>query len=286
MPWLSGLDSAIDVSRHPPPEDVVLATSVDTDDRPHPMAVRQLTRPVAVLARWHSAMNRSTSHIVASPAFAPGVPSVGHGPFPDAAHAPASASARMSDGSPGCLVLGRRRRDKALCTDAHHRSEERRHQFLATSVHGNDVARAYGHRTARSNDATTGEQFLALSRRQEVRLVFDGENGRSGWHQRHRGITAGDVDHRGENAGSHEAMMLGQVIPEGQHDFHLAGRHPPKGSADRPHQGQTVKALADGGLEVRIFRIECWHRPLSSHAFNSPSAQRIGFYPSCAAHGG
>ena len=107
----------------------------------------------------------------------------------------------MSDGLAVCLGLGRRRRDKALCTDAHHRSEECRHQCLATSVHGNDVARAYCHGTARSDDATTGEQFLALSRRQEVRLVFDGENGRSGWHQRHRGVNAGDVDHRGENGG-------------------------------------------------------------------------------------
>src|SRR5207244_8295261 len=53
--------------------------------------------------------------------------------------------------------------------------------------------------------------------------------------------------------------MLSQVIAAGQRDFHFAGRHPPKDSADRPHQGQTVKTIADGGLEVRILRIECWH---------------------------
>ena len=85
----------------------------------------------------------------------------------------------MSDGLVVCLDLGRRRRDKALCADAHHRSQECRHECLAASVHDNDVACAYCHGTARSDDATTGEQFLALSRRQEVRLVFDGENGRS-----------------------------------------------------------------------------------------------------------
>ena len=123
-------------------------------------------------------------------------------------YAGAWAAGRDATGSsPTCIIVASRGR----------------HQLFFPSVYSNYVARTYGHGPTRSDDATTSDHSLTPSRRQEVRLVFDGQNRASGWHQSHRGITARDVDDRGENSSSHEAMVLSKVRPKGQRDFHLAG---------------------------------------------------------------
>jgi len=74
---------------------------------------------------------------------------------------------------------------------------------------------------------------LTASWCQEIRLVFDGNDGRLGWHQAHRRITTGDIDDCGEDGSGHEAMMLRQVSPKREHDFHFAGRYPSKRCAYR-----------------------------------------------------
>jgi len=147
----------------------------------------------------------------------------------------------------------------SLPTDSHHRGEQGRDEYFLLSVYRNDVACACSHGTARSDDATTCHHSLTASRRQEVRLVFDGQDRASGWHQSHRGVAASDVGDRGENGSGHEAMMLSKVASEGKHDLYFAGRHPLQSGPDRPHQRQTVEALVHGGLEVRVLRIECSH---------------------------
>jgi hypothetical protein len=101
-----------------------------------------------------------------------------------------------------------------------------------------------------------GDEIVAVGRRQQVELEFDGEHVRAGGHQRVAGVAAGAVDDGAGDAGVEVAVLLRQVVAEGQADLAVAGRQRAQPGADQGHHLLPGKAPPHRGLPIRVARNE------------------------------
>ena len=131
-----------------------------------------------------------------------------------------------------------------------------------------DLEIAEGQGPARTKHPAERRQSLAIGRRHQVDLVFDRQHGRVRRKQAEGRIAAGGVGDRAGDAGMEEAVLLCQVVAEGQLDLDLAGRDARQASADQAHDALALEAALHAGLEVRVRRFELAHR--------SPPAARVG----------
>jgi hypothetical protein len=101
-----------------------------------------------------------------------------------------------------------------------------------------------------------GDEIVAVGRRQQVELELDGEHVGAGRHQRQPGIAAGAVDDGAGDAGVEEAVLLRQVVAEGQADLAVAGRQRAHPGADQVHHLLPGEAPAHRRFPVRVARNE------------------------------
>src|SRR5256885_14533722 len=88
------------------------------------------------------------------------------------------------------------------------RSQHRCDKLLWPMADGEDIARAHRNRAAGLRHAPSGDDQLALPRREEVHLVLDGQHLRARQCQSHRSIATGGIADRAHDTAVEEAVLL------------------------------------------------------------------------------
>ena len=93
-------------------------------------------------------------------------------------------------------------------------------------------------------DAALEAEPRPARRRQQVDLELDRQHRGIGRHQGEAGVAACRVEPRGDDAGVHETVLLGEFGPVAHHDHHMAGLDDVQRSADRAHDGLAGERVA------------------------------------------
>src|SRR3989454_2403450 len=149
-----------------------------------------------------------------------------------------------------------------LAVDRRHRREHGGDDLVVSPDDRGDIARAYGQRASGSDDSSTRDHPIALSRRKKVHLVFDRQHRCARRHQRHCRVSARNVDDRREHGAGEVPVMLREIVSKRQVDLDLTGSDTVKSRADGSHQREIVEAPTYTRLEVAVLDSERGHRSL------------------------
>src|SRR5213593_3751094 len=187
----------------------------------------------------------------------------------------------------------RGRRCVALPADRHDGHQHRCDKLLLPMADGEDIARAHRNRAAGLRHAPSGDEQLALPRREEVHLVLDGQHLRARQCQSHRSIATGRIADRAHDTAVEEVVLLTDPAAERHFDLHLPGGHAAKRRTDRRVEALPRKARPDPALEIGIGHFEDHPSLLSMTSasfypgtvmWSKPSAKRWPFsFPRAAA---
>src|SRR5574341_938646 len=148
--------------------------------------------------------------------------------------------------------------------NCHDGAKHGRHDPLLAVLHSKDITRAHADGAPGFGHACPGDHPVALSRREEIHLVLDGQDRGVGRHQAVGRIATGAVGDGRDDSGVQKSVLLREVLAEGQHDLHLSRGDPSQAGPDDLHDPLPGKAPSHPGLERRILHLERRHKHCST----------------------
>ncbi len=133
-------------------------------------------------------------------------------------------------------------------------------------------SRTYCESPARLDDSSGRHVTLCLRRPEKVDLVFDGENGGIGRHQRERGVSTCRVESRRDHSGVGESMLLGEVLMMIELEADPPWAQLCDADSECAHHCLRVETRADSFCIVEVGWLEIGsHRPISSTRASRPT---------------